>query len=77
MEIEINKRVEQLLEQRMAGERERREKEIELEVQKRLAEAKRKLEKEMADELEKQKQIEFKRFLEKEVQLPREQIFCF
>lgn len=45
----------------------KRDADIELEVQKRLLIAKKLMEKEMLDELEKQKQTQFKAFLEKEV----------
>ena len=67
MEVEINRRVEELVEKRMASERERRTQEIELEVQRRVAEAKRVMSREMLEELERQKQLELQRFLEKEV----------
>jgi arginine/glutamate-rich protein 1 len=67
MEVEINRRVEELVEKRMASERERRAQEIELEVQRRVAEAKRVMSREMLEELERQKQLELQRFLEKEV----------
>lgn len=67
MEVEINRRVEELVEKRMASEREKRSQEIELEVQRRVAEAKRVMSREMLEELERQKQLELQRFLEKEV----------
>ena len=67
MEVEINRRVEELVEKRMASEREKRAQEIELEVQRRVAEAKRIMSREMLEELERQKQLELQRFLEKEV----------
>ena len=67
MEVEINRRVEELVEKRMASEREKRSQEIELEVQRRVAEAKRVMSREMLEEHERQKQLELQRFLEKEV----------
>jgi 23S rRNA C2498 (ribose-2'-O)-methylase RlmM len=70
MEIEMNKKVEELVTQRIESEIKRREEIIETEVKKRLAEARLKMEKELNDEFEKQKQIEYKKQLEKEV------IFC-
>lgn len=69
MELEITRRVDEQVQQRLASEREKLEKEIELEVQRRLTEAKRILEKQIQEEFEKQKQLEFKLFLEKEVHL--------
>lgn len=67
MVLEINRRVEAEVEKRMTVEREKRAQEVETEVLKRLAEARRAMSKEMTEELERQKQIEFKRFIEKEV----------
>lgn len=67
IEVEINRRVEEIVEKRMAVEREKRAQEIETEVQRRLAEARRAMSIEMMEELERQKQYELKRFLEKEV----------
>lgn len=69
--MEINRRVEEQVEKRMAVEREKRAQEIEQEVQKRLAEARRAMSLEMLEELERQKQLELKRFLEKEVSCGR------
>ena len=52
---------------RITEEMARRESEIELEVQKRLNEAKKLMEKNLIEEFEKQRQFEYKRMLEKEV----------
>ena len=65
--MEINRRVEEIVEKRMTIEREKRTQEIEAEVQRRLSEARRVMSIEMMEELERQKQFELKRFLEKEV----------
>ena len=67
MDIEINKRVEEIVLKRITEEMARRESEIELEVQKRLNEAKKLMEKNLIEEFEKQRQFEYKRMLEKEV----------
>ena len=67
MEAEIEKRVQEILDKQMLTEMERQKDKIEAEIQRRVAEARLQLQKEMADELEKQKQVEFKRQLEKEV----------
>jgi hypothetical protein len=67
MEIEIRRRVEEIVNKRMAEEMARREPEIELEVQKRLIEAKKLMEKSLTEDFERQRQAEFKRIMEKEV----------
>lgn len=59
MAVEVQRRVKEEMEKRDAD--------IELEVQKRLLVAKQLMEKDMQNELEKQKQMQFKAFLEKEV----------
>jgi hypothetical protein len=69
MEIEMNKKVEELVAQRIESEIKRREEIIEVEVKKRLAEARQKMERELNDEFEKQKQLEYKKQLEKEVKI--------
>jgi hypothetical protein len=67
MEIEIRRRVDEIVSKRMNEELARREPEIELEVQKRLLEAKKLMEKSLTEDFERLKQAEFKRILEKEV----------
>ncbi len=66
-ENEIEKRVQQIIDKRLALELEKQKESIEAEIQRRVAESRRLIEKEMNEELERQKQIEFKRQLEKEV----------
>lgn len=67
MEIEMNKKVEELVAKRIESEILRREEIIEAEVKKRLAEARQQMEKELQEEFERQKQIEYKKQLDKEV----------
>ncbi len=67
IEQEVNKRVQEIVEQRWSDELKKRETDIEQEVQRRLLEAKRIMERELMADFEKQKQLEYKRILEKEV----------
>jgi arginine/glutamate-rich protein 1 len=67
MEIEVNKRVEEIVTKRLAEQAAKYELLIEQEVQKRLVEARKLIEKSLADEFEFQRQTEFKSILEKEV----------
>ncbi len=67
METEIEKRVQETINARMALEIEKQKDTIEAEIQRRVAEARKQMEKELAEELEKQKQFDYKRQLEKEV----------
>ena len=71
----MNKKVEELVAKRIESEILRREEIIEAEVKKRLAEARLKMEKELHDDFEKQKQIEYKKQLDKEVN--NALTFCF
>lgn len=70
MDMEVTRRVNELLGQRLAAELEKQKHDIEVEVQRRVAEARRRMEMEMNEEFERQKQAEFKRHLEKEVRCP-------
>jgi arginine/glutamate-rich protein 1 len=67
MEIEMQKRVEELVAKRLEEEVKKREEIIQAEVQKRLIEAKKAMEKDLQDEFEKLKQVEYKKQLDKEV----------
>ena len=66
-EMEVNKRVEELINVRLMLELKKSEELIENEVKKRVCVAKKNLEKEMLEELERLKQIEYKKQIEKEV----------
>ncbi len=65
--VEIEKRAQELFEIMKSKEIDNREKQIELEVQRRVYEARKHLEKEMQDEWQKQKQLDLKKQLENEV----------
>lgn len=67
MEAEIEKRVAQELTKRLLTEIEKQKDYIETEIQRRVVETRKLVEKEMTEDIEKQKQIEFKKQLEKEV----------
>lgn len=67
MEAEIEKRVAQELTKRLLTEIEKQKDYIETEIQRRVVETRKLVEKEMAEDIEKQKQIDFKKQLEKEV----------
>ncbi len=65
--MEVNKRVEEIINSKLVVELKKSEELIENEVKKRVSIAKKNLEKEMLEELERLKQIEYKKQIEKEV----------
>lgn len=67
MEAEVEKRVQEEINRRMTIEMEKQKEAIETEIQRRVVETCKQFEKNLNDEMEKQKQIEYKRQLEKEV----------
>jgi len=67
MEAEVERRVQEAISGRMTLELEKQKDAIEAEIQRRVGEARRQIEKELGEEMEKQKQAEYKRQLEREV----------
>ena len=67
MEIEIEKRVQEEIDRRMLVEMNKQKEAIENEIQRRVGEARKQIEKELTEVMEKQKQIDYKLQMEKEV----------
>lgn len=67
IETEVERRVKEAIDTRMTLEMEKQKDTIEAEIQRRVAEGRKQMDKMLAEELEKQKQIDYKRQLEKEV----------